>query len=71
MWDRCENFRVKHPRTNKRLVSYYYDQVYPDKPLKTNMAGWKIPLFEDVFAFEHGDFPASHVGFQGCNISIN
>ena len=27
------------------------------------------PPFEDVFfPVEHGDFPASHVGFPGCNI---
>ena len=24
------------------------------------------PPFEDVFPIEHGDFPASHVSFQGC-----
>ena len=23
------------------------------------------PPFEDVFPIEHGDFPASHVSFQG------
>ena len=26
----------------------------------------KHPPFEDVFPIEHGDFPASHVSFQGC-----
>jgi len=26
------------------------------------------PPFEDVFPIEHGDFPVSHVSFQGCNI---
>ena len=25
---------------------------------------------EDVFPIEHGDFPASHVGFQGCKKPI-
>ena len=24
---------------------------------------------EDVFPIEHGDFPASHVSFQGCKAS--
>ena len=24
---------------------------------------------EDVFPVEHGDFPASHASFQGCNMS--
>jgi len=33
------------------------------------MAGWK--LFEDVFVVEYGDFPASHVSLQGCDISTN
>ena len=28
----------------------------------------KHPPFEDVFPIENGDFPASHVSFQGCMI---
>ena len=26
----------------------------------------KIHHFEDVFLIDNGDFPASHVSFQGC-----
>ena len=37
-------------------------------PLKTNMTMGHSP-FEDVFPIEHGDFPTSHVSFQGCNSS--
>ena len=33
---------------------------------KTNMT-MENPSFEDVFPMENGDFPASHVSFQGCN----
>ena len=36
-------------------------------PAKTNMT-MEHPPFEDVFPIEHGDFPASHLSFQGCNI---
>ena len=35
-------------------------------PPKTNMTMEKQP-FEDVFPIENGDFPASHLSFQGCN----
>ena len=34
-------------------------------PSKTNMT-MEHPPFEDVFPIEYGDFPASHVSFQGC-----
>ena len=34
-------------------------------PKLTNDNG-KTTMNEDVFPFEHGDFPARHVSFQGC-----
>ena len=34
-------------------------------PLKTNMTGWKLPMFNRKYIFIHGGFPASHVSFFG------
>ena len=34
-------------------------------PAKTNMT-MENPPFEDAFPIEIGDFPVSHVSFQGC-----
>ncbi len=31
------------------------EQPYMYPPGSTNMAGWKMETFEDVFAIEHGD----------------
>ena len=35
-------------------------------PPKTNMTGWNSINEDVVFPIEQGDFPASHVSFQGC-----
>ena len=34
---------------------------------KTSHDTGKSTMNEDVSAIEHGDFPACHVSFQGCN----
>ena len=34
---------------------------------KTNHDNGKSTMNEDVSPIEHGDFPACHVSFQGCN----
>ena len=38
-------------------------------PLTKSKMTIEHPQFEDVFPIKHGDFPASHFSFQGCNHS--
>ena len=46
-----------------------FREVYTPKTNITYNNG-NTTMNEDVFPIEHGDFPASHVSFQGFSIEI-
>ena len=49
-----------------RYINPYYWVDFPHPLLYGNHGSLDPSTFEHVFPIENGDFPASHVSFQGC-----